>query len=163
MTTKDAPDERADTRTADHPTNPAPAGDRLAEGPTPSQLPPSQLPPTQLLSLTVANPAVGVCVVAVDGELDALTTPLLEACLRDQLAAAPTHLLLDLEPVRFLGSNGLTCLLAARELAQQTTGVQLHLAGLVTRAVARPLQVTALLELFDIYPTLTDALTALTD
>jgi len=117
----------------------------------------------ELLELTVRHLGVGVCVVAVDGELDMLSAPLLEACVREQLAAAPTSLILDLEPVRFLSSSGLNCLLRARELAQQTTGTQLHLAGLVTRAVARPLEATGLLEQFDTYPCVTDAVTALTD
>ena len=55
---------------------------------------------------------------------------------------------------------GLTSLLRARELTE-TTDIQLHLAGLATRVVARALHVTELLECFDTYPTLTDALTAL--
>ncbi|MGH3548828.1 MAG: anti-sigma factor antagonist [Pseudonocardiaceae bacterium] len=113
------------------------------------------------LGLTVQLPTVGTRVVAVDGELDALTVPLLEACVREQLAAAPAHLILDLQPVSFLGSSGLNCLLHARELAEQTTGTQLHLAGLVTRVVARPLQVTGLAVRFDTYPTLTEALATL--
>jgi hypothetical protein len=57
----------------------------------------------------------------------------------------------------------LNCLLNARELIQQTPGVQLHIAGVVTRAVARPLEVTGLLERFDSYLTLADALTALAE
>jgi anti-sigma B factor antagonist len=114
---------------------------------------------TQRLGLSVQHPAVGVCVVAVAGELDLLTAPLLDACVREQLAAAPTNLILDLQAVRFLGASGLSCLLRAREGVQQTTGVRLHLAGLVTRAVARSLEVTGLLEQFDTYPCLIDALT----
>jgi anti-sigma B factor antagonist len=118
---------------------------------------------TQRLGLRVQHPAVGICVVAVAGELDLLTAPLLDACVREQLAAAPTNLILDLQAVRFLGASGLSCLLRAREGVQQTTGVRLHLTGLVTRAVARSLEVTGLLEQFDTYPRLIDALTALTD
>lgn len=106
----------------------------------------------------MTRPTLGMCVVTVDGELDMLTAPLLDTCIRDQLADVPQHLILDLQPVRFLGSTGLTCLLNARELAQQTTGTQLHLAGLANRIVKRPLQVTELLGLFETYPTLTDAL-----
>jgi len=117
----------------------------------------------KLLWTTVEYPAVGVCVVTVEGELDLLTAPLLDVCMRQQFTAAPTHLILNLEPVTFMGSKGLNCLLQARELAQQTPGTHLHLAGLVTRVVARPLEVTALLELFDIYPTLPDALAAMVD
>ena len=117
----------------------------------------------QLLELTVQQPSAGVCVVTVNGELDMLTVPMLDACVRQQLAAAPAHLILDLEPVRFLASKGLNSLLQARALVQQTPGTQLHLAGLVTRVVARPMKVTGLLELFDTYPTLTDALAAQAD
>ncbi len=141
MTTKDACDGRGDPPAADDP---------------------ASCTSDPLLGLTVQHPAVGVCVVAVDGELDMVTAPLLEACLRDQLATDPTHLIVDLQPVRFMASNGLNCLLHAHEVAQ-TTGAQLHLAGLVTRAVARPLQITQLSGLFSTYPTLSHALTALTD
>ncbi len=55
--------------------------------------------------------------------------------------------------MRFLGAHGLTYLLGGRELAQRTTGTQLHLAGLVAYLVARSLHVTELLERFDTYPT----------
>lgn len=72
------------------------------------------------------------------------------------------HLIVDLQLVGFLGCSGLNCLLQARESAQRTA-TQLYLAGLVTRAVARPLQVFHLLELFNTYPALTHALTAITD
>jgi len=115
-----------------------------------------------LLGLTVQHPAVGVCVVTVEGELDTLSAPCLDACLSEQVAAAPAHLVLNLEPVSFLASTGLTSLLRARELAE-TTGTQLHLAGLVTRVVARALHVTELVDCFDTYPTLTDALAVLAD
>jgi anti-sigma B factor antagonist len=73
-----------------------------------------------LLGLTVQHPMVGVCVVKVDGELDTLSASRLDARIQERLAAAPTHLILDLQPVRFLGSTGLTSLLCARELAQTT-------------------------------------------
>jgi anti-anti-sigma factor len=65
--------------------------------------------PARLLGLTVQHyPAVGICVVVVEGELDLLTVPLLEQRLREQLAARPTHLILDLEFVLFLGCSGLS-------------------------------------------------------
>lgn len=133
-----------------------PAGDGALDGLAASTAP-------HLLGLEVRYPAPGVCVVVVEGEVDMLTAPLLEACVREQLAALPKHLVLDLESVRFLGSSGLSCLLRARELTQQSTGVELHLAGLVTRAVAHPLEAVGLLEYFEAYRCLTDALTSLTD
>ncbi len=154
--TTDLSGGRANPCAADHPTNSAvAAGSGSADGF-------ALRIATQRLGLSVQHPTVGVCVVAVDGELDMLTAPLLDACVREQLTTAPANLILDLEAVRFLGASGLSCLLQARELAQQTTGVQLHLAGVVTRAVARSLEVTGLLEQFDTYSRLTDALTALT-
>lgn len=107
-------------------------------------------------------PAVGICVVVVEGELDVLTAPLLEQRVREQLVAAPAHLILDLEPVSFLGSSGLSGLLVARELAL-TSGVQLHLAGLITRVVARSVEVTGLLGAFSTYPTLLQAVIELAD
>jgi anti-sigma B factor antagonist len=117
---------------------------------------------SELLALTVERPTSGVCVVTVGGELDMLTAPMLEACLEEQLSTAPRHLVVDLQRVSFLDSKGLNCLLRARE-AIQTTTTQLHLAGLVTRAVARPLEVSQLLEVFTTYPTVTQALAALFD
>lgn len=117
---------------------------------------------TPPLELTLHHPTVGVCVVAVNGELDMRSAPLLETCVREQLAAAPTHLILDLQPVRFLAASGLTCLIRARELAQQTPGSALHLVGLVTRSVARSLEIAGLLAVFDTYSTLAEALTVLT-
>lgn len=63
--------------------------------------------------------------VTVAGELDLLTTPRLQACLTDQLATAPPHLIVDLQPVRFLSAAGLSCLNHARELAR-TQGRPLH-------------------------------------
>lgn len=103
----------------------------------------------------------GVSVVAVTGELDMVTAPALQTCIRQQLTATPTHLIVDLQSVRFLGVSGLNCLLAVQELAQQTPGSQLHLAGLANCAVARPLTLTGVLKLFNNYPTLADALAAL--
>lgn len=151
------PSDQAHPPAADHQFDPAVpvAGDRSVEGLMLGA-------PEQLLGLSVSHPARGVCVVAVDGELDALTAPLLEGCVRDQLAVGPGHLILNLQRVRFLGAAGLRCLLTVRELAQHT-GARLYLAGLVTRAVARPLEVTELLERFVTYRILAHALAALAD
>lgn len=158
--TTDPSGDRVDLFAADHPTNSADTAVAAGGGSTNGR---PLRTPAQRLGLTVQHLAVGVCVVVVDGELDMLTAPQLEACVREQLAAVPTDLILDLEAVRFVGSNGLSCLLRVRELAQQTTGARLHLAGLVTPTVARLLEATGLLEQFDTYSCLADALTALTD
>lgn len=73
----------------------------------------------------------------------------------------PTWMSRLLPAVRFLGSSGLNCLLDGRELVAQASRVQLHIAGLISPAVARPMEVTGLVDRFDTYPTVTDALTAL--
>jgi anti-sigma B factor antagonist len=119
--------------------------------------------PAELLELSVQHyPAVGICVLVVAGELDLLTVPLLEQRLREQLVAEPAHLILDLESVRFLGCSGLSCLLDARELAG-ASGSQLHLAGLITRVIARAVGITGLVGLFSTYPTLIHAVVELAD
>lgn len=158
-TAKDPHNGRVDSPTFDHPAKPSDIAIPASTGEASDE--PSVCAGNDLLALVVQQPADGVRVLAVDGELDALTAPLLGDCLHDQLAAAPAHLIVDLQAVRFLGSSGLNCLLDARELALQTPGMQLHIAGVVTRAVVRPLEVTGLLERFDTYPTLADALNAL--
>ena len=114
----------------------------------------------QLLGLTVWHPSTAVCVVTVSGDLNMLTAPLLDRCIRQQLAAAPTHLVVDLESVGFLGCSGLNSLIEARALTQQNTATQLHLSGVGTRRLARVLHITELLRLFNTYPTLADALAA---
>jgi anti-anti-sigma factor len=96
-------------------------------------------------------------VVVVAGELDMLTVPLLERCLRAQVGAPPDHLVVDLQHVRFLGSDGLICLLRARQLAAQAPDTQLHLSGLINRVVKRALDITGVRALFDSYLTLADA------
>jgi anti-sigma B factor antagonist len=159
VTAKDPRDERLDPFSGDAPIDPSQVVVAPGAGGSDDNL--SACGGTDLLGLVVQERADGVRVLAVDGELDGLTAPLLGACLREQIAANPAHLVLDLQAVRFLGSSGLNCLLDARESAQQIPGLQLHIAGVVTRAVARPLEVTGLLERFDTYPTLEDALTAL--
>lgn len=95
-----------------------------------------------------------------DGELDTLTAPLLEQRVSEQVAAGPAHLILDLEPVRFLGAGGLSCLLRTRDVVQQNPGTQLHLAGLITSRVAHALHNSGLLGLFNTYPTLIHAVVA---
>lgn len=116
--------------------------------------------PDRPFHLTIEGPAAGVCVVEVAGDLDMRTVPLLERCLCNQMAATPEHLVVDLQSVRFLSSNGLTCLLQARRLAQQAGGTKLHLSGLVNRVVRRALDITRVRGLFNCYPTLADASTA---
>ncbi|MDQ2708472.1 MAG: STAS domain-containing protein [Actinomycetota bacterium] len=103
------------------------------------------------------HPSADICVVAVDGEIDLLSAPLLDVALGEQLAGAPPHLIVDLQRVRFISARAMSSLLDARDLARRG-GSTLHLSGLANRTVARPLQLCNLLGLFDAHPTLADAL-----
>ncbi|MGH3795055.1 MAG: sigma-70 family RNA polymerase sigma factor [Pseudonocardiaceae bacterium] len=116
----------------------------------------------QPLRLLLQHPVPEVCVVGVHGELDMLTAPLLDECLREQIGHALPHLVVDLEGVSFLGTSGLSSLLRARELAQ-TAGVDFCLATLAKKAVRESLAVASVLPVFRCYPTLAQVLPELRD
>ncbi len=114
--------------------------------------------------LAVHRPTRDVSVLAVIGEVDLLTLPLLVAGVREQLTCADStasHLVLDLEPMRFLSARGLQFLLDARDMSRLVPGRQVHLAGVRNRCIARLLEITGLCGDGDTYPTLADALSAL--
>jgi anti-anti-sigma factor len=90
----------------------------------------------------------GVATVAVDGELDIATAPVLDAKLADVERDGAVSLLLDLGRVRFLDSTGLRSLLSARRRAE-ATGRRLRLANLPPD-VERVLEVTGARRIFEI-------------
>lgn len=84
MTIKDAFGKRADPpAAADHTIDPSGTASTAVDGPAGD---PALCTSDQMLRLTVRHPAVGLCVVVVAGELDMAIAPLLETCLREQLA-----------------------------------------------------------------------------
>ncbi|HEX4253074.1 MAG TPA: STAS domain-containing protein [Pseudonocardia sp.] len=114
------------------------------------------------LALSVSRPTTGLCVVEVGGDLDALTVPFLNDCVRDQLAAGPVQLVIDLERVSFLGSAGISALVEySRWLDEAVPGSKLHLSGTARRLVHRPLELVGLLPLFAVHRTLDQALAQL--
>lgn len=114
------------------------------------------------LGLIVSYPAPTVCVVQVAGELDTLTAPVLADCVREQLAAGPVQLVIDMEGVTFLGSAALSTLLqCSRWLETAVPGSKLHLSGTHRRIVSRPLELVGLLPLFNVHTTLAEALAQL--
>lgn len=134
-----------------------------AEPPTPSGdgLEPTSWPSATVapMELSVSHHESGVSVIEIVGELDALTTPLLDECLSEQLDEHPTHLVIDLAEVTFLGSSGLAALVrCSRTLEASESGSVLHLTGATHRAVRRPLELVGLLPLFSIHATQDDAL-----
>ena len=110
------------------------------------------------LEVDVDRRAAGLAVLSVRGEIDALTTPRLEAELDGLLADPPEQLVLDLGGVTFLASSGLAVLIGgARRVAG--FGARLRLVA-ASRAVTRPLQVTGADALFDTFDDVASALAA---
>ncbi|TCO53605.1 STAS domain-containing protein [Actinocrispum wychmicini] len=93
------------------------------------------------------------------GEIDMSTAPLLADELTQAITAAtaPAPVVADLSDVTFLSSAGLAVLLDAREKCTRA-GCPLRLVA-TGRPVLRSLEVAGLLELLDVYPTVTDAVT----
>jgi anti-sigma B factor antagonist len=99
-------------------------------------------------------------VVRVQGDVDSITVAELSSHLAAALELAATHparlVIVDLQPVTFFGSAGLNSVFDCRE--------QGLAAGTSVRLVAdndfviRPLEVTKLDRVFEIYPTVTDAI-----
>jgi anti-sigma B factor antagonist len=63
-------------------------------------------------------------VVALDGEIDVVTAPIVRRLLDAILTSSPTRLHLDLDGVTFMDTQGITMLLASRRLAE-AMGTQL--------------------------------------
>jgi anti-anti-sigma factor len=81
----------------------------------------------------------GTVVVAVDGDVDLCTAPMLHDVLEANLSRAPRRMVVDLSLVRFLNTAGLAVLLDAHRRAAPGTDVRLVA---TTRATLRPLRLT---------------------
>jgi anti-sigma B factor antagonist len=114
----------------------------------------------EFIYFTFHEPAPGVRVVRVAGELDLLTTPLLDRRLQSQLDRGPGHVVIDLSEVTFLAAAGLESLVTASDAAARHD-VELHLTGTSHRAVARPLELVELPIMIDIQPTVHSVLAAI--
>jgi anti-sigma B factor antagonist len=109
----------------------------------------------------------GIAVLAVGGEIDVVTAPQFEKAIDDVLADDPPTLVIDLTEVTFLASVGLRLL--ARANARFVLGTANKGCGesggfaVVAGAPAtiRPIELTDLNEVFDLYLSLDDALAAL--
>jgi anti-sigma B factor antagonist len=92
----------------------------------------------------------GEATVAVEGDLDIATAPVLDATLADVQRGTSGTLLLDLGKVGFMDSTGLRSLLSARRRAERA-GHALRLANLPPD-VERVFDVTGVRRIFDIIP-----------
>ncbi|MFG1928388.1 STAS domain-containing protein [Cryptosporangium sp. NPDC048952] len=112
-------------------------------------------PVQETLTVATQRDATGLTTVEVDGELDMLTAPTLMSVVDEALDRGCNRLLVDLRPVRFLGSSGLTALIAvARRCASDQVQLRLVADG---PSVMRPLEITGLAAAFT---TVTDPLDA---
>ena len=105
--------------------------------------------PDQVLDVTVERTEPDTAVLRVSGEIDMLTTPVLQAAVDKQIAQDIRTLVIDLRPVSFLASSGLAALVEAQRTAQ-AAGVTLRLVG-TSHAVTRPIVATGLRDVFELY------------
>jgi anti-sigma B factor antagonist len=97
-----------------------------------------------------------IAIVCVAGEIEMRTASRLRDVLLAELAARPTLLVVDLDAVTFLSSQGLAVLAVAAGAAQEH-GVDIRVVA-SNRAVLRPLQVTGLTDEVAVYATRADAM-----
>lgn len=120
---------------------------------------PDRRPGKELLTVTAHPVAPGAVMIAVRGEVDLCTSPLLRDALLDHLRRPCPPLVVDLTDVTFFGAAGLTVLTTARNAAM-AAGNRLCLVA-NGRPVLRPLTLTGLDRVFDIHPDLPQALLCL--
>jgi anti-sigma B factor antagonist len=97
----------------------------------------------------------GFIVLTVTGMVDMLTAPLLTEAITAALAEPPDGLVVDLSKVEFLGSAGMTVLVAADKQCTPPARFGVVATG---RYTARPLHLVGLDEVISVYPTLHEAL-----
>lgn len=113
-------------------------------------------PNGQTVRVTVEKNGQAV-VLAVTGDIDMVTAPEFEKALLAALRERPAVLVVDLGGVEFLGSAGLTALVAAHQEAGQRTRLRVVAAS---SATARPLQLTGLDQEIPVFPNRAEALAA---
>ncbi|MFJ8815653.1 STAS domain-containing protein [Amycolatopsis thermoflava] len=104
--------------------------------------------------VVVVEPRQDATVVHVAGELDMLTAPQVEAAVLREVRSAADVIVLDLSRVTFLGLQGLSIIVVAQEEAGDTE-VRVVASTPVT---LRPLQLTQIDRLVDVYGSLAEAL-----
>jgi anti-sigma B factor antagonist len=114
-----------------------------------------QDPRAEQIELKVRQPAPGVTVLAVSGEVDMVSAPSLRDALINGLGDGGVFVV-DMTGVTFLGSAGLAVLVEAARRAQQEEATLKVVAK--ARAVTRPLEATGLGEVFSLHDSVDSAL-----
>ncbi|KUH85419.1 MULTISPECIES: STAS domain-containing protein [unclassified Mycobacterium] len=100
----------------------------------------------------------GIAVLEVGGDVDLATVPVFQAAITEALTQEPSALVVDLSAVDFLASAGLQALVATHESVSKAARFAVVADG---PATSRPIQLTGLDQVFSLYSTLDEALTAL--
>lgn len=95
-----------------------------------------------------------VLIVTVHGEIDMASAPQLQSALDEALRQAPPAVVVDMSDVGFLGSAGLSVLVAASEAAGSG-----RLRVVPSDAARRPIELTALDRLLTVFDSVDGALT----
>ncbi len=114
---------------------------------------PARPDPPDLQVVTQYRP--DVIVLAVSGELDVASAPMLRTHVGFALGRRPAHLILDLAGLRFCDAAGLSVFAMARNAAIRD-GASLALAA-VPRPVTRLLRMTGMNRVLDVYPSVAAA------
>ena len=103
------------------------------------------------LAVVTDWPSPRICVVRPTGVLDSVTSPWLVHHLREQTAAGPEHLVLDLAGVRLLAAAGVAVVVDARCGRRDIRG-RLHLTGVTgNRPVERVLELSGVRAVVDVH------------
>jgi anti-sigma B factor antagonist len=107
------------------------------------------------ISTVTATREGAIAVVRVVGEIDMSSVEPLDRTMRQELAARPRGLVLDLLDVGFWGSSGIRTLVEARTRAESAR-IELRLVA-TSPVVLRPLELCGLFPLFRVHETVPDA------
>jgi anti-sigma B factor antagonist len=102
-------------------------------------------------SVSTSNPRPGVCVVTLEGEVDVYTSPRLKQELIDLLGKGNTHLIVNLDEVKYLDSTGLGVLIGALKRTRERDG-DLKIAC-ANQRILRIFDITGLTKIFEIHRT----------
>jgi anti-sigma B factor antagonist len=111
------------------------------------------------LTITVSDVAPDTILCVLLGELDLATAPRLQEKLTEAIDLAPSHLVIDLSDIQFLGSAGLNLLTDIHD-AQHAAGYHVAVIVGTNHPVTRPLHITALDQILDLHTELATAVRA---
>jgi anti-anti-sigma factor len=110
----------------------------------------------ELLGITTDTARTNTVVVTARGDVDQSTSPLFLARLQDRIHHLGPDLVVDLTRIGHFGAAGISALVHARATAR-AAGVDIVVVA-AGRVVLRSLRITGMESVFDLYPTLADAL-----